>query len=91
MESTPRSTVCFSWNQGDCSFPYCRYRHACVRCGDDHKIIHSRVIGSCERRQQRDKDGKSSAEEPTKLVYIVMCIQAKLMAVILWSGQGTKR
>ena len=32
-KAPPRSTVCFSWNQGDCSFPYCRYRHACVRCG----------------------------------------------------------
>ena len=56
---TPRSTVCFSWNQGDCSYPYCKFRHACVRCGGDHKIIHCRSLGSLsDRRPTREKEGK---------------------------------
>ena len=28
--------ICFSWNEGKCNFPYCRYRHACLRCQGDH-------------------------------------------------------
>ncbi len=26
---------CYSWNEGRCSFPYCRYRHVCTRCGGE--------------------------------------------------------
>ena len=58
----PRSTVCFSWNQGDCSFPYCRYRHVCFRCGGDHKILHCRMVGSNERRHPRERDTKQMGD-----------------------------
>ena len=34
------STDCFSWNQGDCSFPYCQYRHVYVWCSGNHKTLH---------------------------------------------------
>ncbi len=36
--------VCFAWNQGKCNFPYCRYRHVCVKCSGDHRITQCRVI-----------------------------------------------
>ena len=28
---------CYSWNEGRCHFPYCRYRHVCLRCRGDHR------------------------------------------------------
>ncbi len=36
--------TCFAWNQGECSFPYCRYRHVCVKCSGDHRITQCRVV-----------------------------------------------
>ena len=33
----PHSTVCLQWNQGVCVYPYCKFRHVCVRCGGDHR------------------------------------------------------
>ena len=29
--------ACYSWNEGRCYFPYCRYRHVCLRCRGDHR------------------------------------------------------
>ena len=58
-----RSMVCFQWNQGECAYPYCRYRHVCVKCGGDHRIINCHSFGSqpaqAERRPTREKEGKS--------------------------------
>ena len=31
--SPPRSMACFAWNQGECSFQFCKFKHQCVRCG----------------------------------------------------------
>ena len=25
--------VCFDWNDGKCSSPYCRFNHVCATCG----------------------------------------------------------
>ena len=33
----PHSTVCLQWNQGECVYPYCKFRHVCMRCGGDHR------------------------------------------------------
>ena len=61
-KKSPRSSVRFTWNQGECSFPYCKFRHSCVRCGGDHKIIHCRLVGAHgappERRSAKDRDSK---------------------------------
>lgn len=32
--------VCYSWNDGRCAVPYCRYRHICAKCQGDHKAMH---------------------------------------------------
>ena len=33
-----RSTrICYSWNDGRCAVPYCRYRHICAKCQGEHK------------------------------------------------------
>ena len=56
--------ACFAWNQGDCRFPACKYRHICVRCSGDHCITRcpwvrsewevkpreSRVVDSADKR-----------------------------------------
>jgi len=45
--------VCFAWNQGHCSFPYCRYRHVCVKCGGEHRIIHCLSVGLDQQTWRR--------------------------------------
>lgn len=37
----PANRICYSWNDGRCARPTgtCAYRHACIRCGDDHKVV----------------------------------------------------
>ena len=34
--------ICYSWNDDQCTIgPYCRYRHACAKCGSgSHKAMH---------------------------------------------------
>ena len=44
--------ACFAWNQGDCRFPACKYRHVCVRCSSDHRISQCPLV-------KGDKDGKA--------------------------------
>ena len=59
---TPRVMACFAWNQGECSFQFCRFKHICVRCGGDHKITVCRAGGTQDKRPSRDKDSKASGE-----------------------------
>ena len=35
--------VCFSWNEGKCAYPYCRYRHVCLRCQGEHRSWQCRM------------------------------------------------
>ena len=37
----PANRICYSWNDGWCARPTrtCAYRHTCIRCGDDHKMV----------------------------------------------------
>ena len=37
FERSPK--VCYSWNDGRCAVPYCRYRHVCAKCQGDHKAL----------------------------------------------------
>ena len=30
---------CYLWNEGRCTFPYCRYRHICTRCRGEHRAV----------------------------------------------------
>ena len=35
------SKICYSWNDGRCAIPYCRYRHICAKCSSpSHKAMH---------------------------------------------------
>ena len=35
-----RERVCYSWNDGRCPLPYCRYRHICARCHSaEHRAV----------------------------------------------------
>ncbi|CAI8035509.1 hypothetical protein GBAR_LOCUS19919 [Geodia barretti] len=45
--------ACFAWNQGDCRFPACKYRHVCVRCAGEHRISQCPLL-------RAEKDGKPS-------------------------------
>ena len=31
--------TCYAWNEGRCQYPYCRYRHVCLRCRGDHRAM----------------------------------------------------
>lgn len=51
--------ICFAWNQGECKFPFCRYRHVCVRCLGDHRITQCRAVGGTDRDEPRRRDGRA--------------------------------
>ena len=54
-----RSLMCFAWNQGECTFQFCRFKHACTRCGGDHRILQCRAAGTLvDRRVVRERDVK---------------------------------
>ena len=38
---SPSNNICYSWNDGRCTRPSgtCTYCHACIHCGDDHKVV----------------------------------------------------
>ena len=44
--------ACFAWNQGECRFPACKYRHACVKCSGDHRIAQYPLL-------KADREGKT--------------------------------
>ena len=54
----PRSMACFAWNQGECSFQFCKFKHQCVRCGGDHRITSCRSMADQEKRPPRERDSK---------------------------------
>ena len=47
--------ACFAWNQGDCRFVTCKYRHLCVKCSGDHRISQCPWL-------KGDRDGRASWE-----------------------------
>ena len=38
-QSRGKRLACFAWNQGERRFQSCKYRHMCVKCVGDHKIV----------------------------------------------------
>ena len=49
------NTTCFAWNQGDCRYSHCKYRHVCVRCSGDHPMSRCPSLW-------RDRDGRSGRD-----------------------------
>ncbi len=58
--------ICFAWNQGECTFLYCRYRHVCEKCSGEHRITQCRVV-TAERDGPRrlGRDARSARCERT--------------------------
>ena len=52
------SMCCFAWNQGDCRYPQCKYRHCCMHCSGDHPITRCPTI----TRDRMDKAGQASTD-----------------------------
>ena len=50
----PSKMACFAWNQSQCRYPACKYRHVCTRCGGDHKVYQCPWL--------REKDDRPSQE-----------------------------
>lgn len=45
--------VCYSWNDGRCAVPYCRYRHICAKCNSpSHKALHCNVFQAARPTQK---------------------------------------
>lgn len=58
--------MCFAWNQGKCSYPYCHYGHHCIRCGGDHRFIHCRSLDrESGRGRDRDRGSQPATGEPS--------------------------
>ena len=61
--------ACFLWNQGECTHPYCRFRHVCVKCYGDHKVTQCRAAAA-ERELYKRREGRPSAmagDKPPRL------------------------
>lgn len=55
--------ACFAWNQGECRFPACKYRHVCTRCGGDHKVFQCPWLkGEKDNRTPREARGQGPHE-----------------------------
>ena len=56
-EQSRNKLVCFAWNQGDCRFQSCKYRHVCVKCAGDHRITQCSSVrgerGECDSKTPR--------------------------------------
>ena len=50
----PSKMACFAWNQSQCRYPACKYRHVCTQCGGDHKVYQCPWL--------REKDDRPSWE-----------------------------
>ena len=47
--------ICFAYNQGECVYPYCRFSHACLKCGSRaHPVVRCQATGP-------DRDGPRSS------------------------------
>lgn len=53
--------ACFAWNQGDCRFPACKYRHVCVRCSGDHRV--SRCAWPRSDRDSKLREAKAETDK----------------------------
>ena len=58
----PGKMACFAWNQGDCRYPTCKYRHVCVRCSGDHRITRCPWVRSERDGKPRESRGGESAD-----------------------------
>ena len=45
--------VCYAWNEGRCTYPYCRFRHICAKCYGDHRAVRCRMQAVGDRPTQR--------------------------------------
>ena len=52
----PSRMACYSWNQGTCRFPGCKYRHICIRCSGDHRFPRCPWFRS--EREMKPRDSK---------------------------------
>ena len=43
----PKRLYCFQWNEGSCDLYRCRFRHACMRCGGEHRLM------SCTKKVEK--------------------------------------
>lgn len=66
-ERTSSPKICYSWNDGRCAIPYCRYRHICAKCQWEHKAIHcvaypmARQNPNQVKLLRKDQDGAGQA------------------------------
>ena len=59
------SKVCYSWNNGWCAVPYCRYRHICAKCQGDHKALYCGAYPASRPAQSSKasrKDGEGGSQ-----------------------------
>ena len=50
---------CFGWNDGQCSYQYCKYDHVCARCHGNHRREACRNRGEANRERGREDSGNN--------------------------------
>jgi len=58
----PSKMACFAWNQSECRYPLCRYRHVCTKCGGDHRVFQCPWLREKEARSARETKLQGSHE-----------------------------
>ena len=48
--------LCFAWNEGRCTLPYCRFDHVCVKCYGDHRRDVYKAKGDDGGASERSQD-----------------------------------
>ena len=55
---------CFSWNDGKCTYPQCRFDHVCSRCYGSHRKPACRERGTGQRAQEVRKPPGNGKGDP---------------------------
>lgn len=51
--------ACFAFNEGKCSFPYCRFEHVCSICGGEHRKTACRSRGRDGQKGEKERPNRS--------------------------------
>ena len=56
--------VCFSYNRGECTHPYCHYNHVCLKCGSrSHPVVRCQASGNDSEGRRGGRDPKPTVGE----------------------------
>ena len=83
-ERSPK--VCYSWNDGCCAVPYCRYCHICAKCQGDHRhstVEHTRPPSHSHHRKGAERKAREGPR-PVVCEYAHYCVCGHLVCWVVF-------